>query len=186
MAVAWLSCYDVASHAISEFGFLIAQACTVLLECLVQAPNCCFGNPFLGAVCGGTGVCSSLTSWSARGAGWFCLWALDLMEVRDVGACVVRLWSHMVASVFRELLCLSGCVLRCCLRIVFDSAGFARVVFCPTQSHVVAPVFRELLCLSSCVVRCGFRIVFDSAGFAGVMFGPTQVVVEAFLYSAAL
>ncbi|MQM18205.1 hypothetical protein Taro_051193, partial [Colocasia esculenta] len=37
-------------------------------------------NPFLGVVCGGTGVCSSLTSWSVRGAGWFCLWALDLVE----------------------------------------------------------------------------------------------------------
>ncbi|MQM13209.1 hypothetical protein Taro_046135, partial [Colocasia esculenta] len=44
------------------------------------APNCCFGNLFLGAVCGGTGRCSSLTSWSVRGAGWFCLWTLDLVE----------------------------------------------------------------------------------------------------------
>ncbi|MQM16056.1 hypothetical protein Taro_049009 [Colocasia esculenta] len=30
------------------------------------------------------------------------------MEVWDVGACVVRLWSHVVALVFRELLCLGG------------------------------------------------------------------------------
>ncbi|MQM20417.1 hypothetical protein Taro_053436 [Colocasia esculenta] len=36
----------------------------------------------------------------------------NLVEVRDVGACVVRLWSHVVASVSRELLCLSGCVPR--------------------------------------------------------------------------
>ncbi|MQL92358.1 hypothetical protein Taro_024989 [Colocasia esculenta] len=36
----------------------------------------------------------------------------DLVEVQDVGACVVRLWSHVVASVFRELLCLGGCVPR--------------------------------------------------------------------------
>ncbi|MQM19017.1 hypothetical protein Taro_052017 [Colocasia esculenta] len=28
------------------------------------------------------------------------------LMVRDVGACVVRLWSHAVALVFRELLCL--------------------------------------------------------------------------------
>ncbi|MQL72620.1 hypothetical protein Taro_004963 [Colocasia esculenta] len=48
------------------------------------APNCYFCNPFLGAVHGGTGVCSSLTSWSARGAGWFCLWALDLVETLSV------------------------------------------------------------------------------------------------------
>ncbi|MQL86615.1 hypothetical protein Taro_019160 [Colocasia esculenta] len=28
------------------------------------------------------------------------------------GVCVVRLWSHVVALVFRELLCLGGCVQR--------------------------------------------------------------------------
>ncbi|MQM07119.1 hypothetical protein Taro_039956 [Colocasia esculenta] len=50
-------------------------------------PNCCFSNPFLGVVCGGTGVCSSLTSWSVRGAGWFYLWALNLVEVRGGRAC---------------------------------------------------------------------------------------------------
>ncbi|MQM19806.1 hypothetical protein Taro_052817 [Colocasia esculenta] len=44
-------------------------------------PNYWFGNPFLGAVRGGTGVCSSLTSWRVQGPGWFCLWALDLQEV---------------------------------------------------------------------------------------------------------
>ncbi|MQL78439.1 hypothetical protein Taro_010867, partial [Colocasia esculenta] len=32
-----------------------------------------------------------------------------------LGACVMRLWSHVVAPVFRELLCLD--VLRCCFRI---------------------------------------------------------------------
>ncbi|MQM19260.1 hypothetical protein Taro_052261 [Colocasia esculenta] len=32
----------------------------------------------------------------------------NLVEVQDVGACVVRLWSHVVAPVFRELLCLDG------------------------------------------------------------------------------
>ncbi|MQL81726.1 hypothetical protein Taro_014193 [Colocasia esculenta] len=30
--------------------------------------------------------------------------------VRDVGACVVRLWSHVAAPMFRELLWLGGCV----------------------------------------------------------------------------
>ncbi|MQL90585.1 hypothetical protein Taro_023193 [Colocasia esculenta] len=49
-----------------------------------------------------------------------------------LGACVVRLWSHVVAPVFRELLCLSGCMPRCCFRFVFDSAGSAGVVFGPT------------------------------------------------------
>ncbi|MQM13371.1 hypothetical protein Taro_046297 [Colocasia esculenta] len=34
----------------------------------------------------------------------------------------------MVAPVFRELLCLGGCVPRCCFRSVFDSAGSAGVV----------------------------------------------------------
>ncbi|MQL92156.1 hypothetical protein Taro_024772 [Colocasia esculenta] len=34
------------------------------------------------------------------------------MEVWDVGACVVRLGSHVVALVFRDLLCLGWCVPR--------------------------------------------------------------------------
>ncbi|MQM19169.1 hypothetical protein Taro_052169 [Colocasia esculenta] len=105
------------------------------------APNCWFGNPFLGAIHGGTEVCSFLTSWCVRGRGWFCLWALnlvevlggracgetfllawllgvscgdtwlflpDLVEVWDVGASVVRLWSHVVAPVFRELFVSEG------------------------------------------------------------------------------
>ncbi|MQM18689.1 hypothetical protein Taro_051684 [Colocasia esculenta] len=149
-------------------------------------PNCCFGNPFLGVIRGGTGVRSLLTSWRVRGAGWFCLWALDLVEVlgvyvcgetlfltwllgvsrgdtwlflpnlvevRDVGACVMRLWSHMVAPVFRELLCLSGCVPRCCFRIVFDSVGSAGVVFGLTRFL--------LLCLGLAVagVRCRTAVV---------------------------
>ncbi|MQM17093.1 hypothetical protein Taro_050060, partial [Colocasia esculenta] len=115
------------------------------------APDRWFSNPFLDAVRGGAVGCSSLTSWRVRGAGWFCLWALDLVEVRggraygetvlltwllgvsrgdtwlflpdlvelrDVGACVVRLWSHVVAPVFRELPCLGRCVPRVYFRIV--------------------------------------------------------------------
>ncbi|MQM14126.1 hypothetical protein Taro_047056 [Colocasia esculenta] len=53
----------------------------------------------------------------------------NFMEVRDVGACVVRLWSHVVAPVFHELLCLGGCVPRYCFRIVFDSTGSVGVMF---------------------------------------------------------
>ncbi|MQL96371.1 hypothetical protein Taro_029043 [Colocasia esculenta] len=49
-----------------------------------------------------------------------------------LGACVVRLWSHVVAPVFRELLCLGKCVPRCCFHFVFDSTGSAGVVFGPT------------------------------------------------------
>ncbi|MQL94875.1 hypothetical protein Taro_027539, partial [Colocasia esculenta] len=45
-----------------------------------------------------------------------------LMEVWDGGACVVRLWSHVVAPVRAE-----GC-----FRIVSDFAGFVGVVFGPT------------------------------------------------------
>ncbi|MQL96828.1 hypothetical protein Taro_029509 [Colocasia esculenta] len=65
------------------------------------APDCGFSNPFLGAVRGGTGVCSSLASWSVRGAGWFCLWTLDLVEV-----CAEGLLPHCVA------------LARPCLRVV--------------------------------------------------------------------
>ncbi|MQM03529.1 hypothetical protein Taro_036315 [Colocasia esculenta] len=55
-----------------------------------DALNCCFGNPFLGAV---------------RGAPLF---LPDLVEVQDVGACVVRLWSLVVAPVFRRGVALSS------------------------------------------------------------------------------
>ncbi|MQM21149.1 hypothetical protein Taro_054182 [Colocasia esculenta] len=64
---------------------------------------------FLGASPCGTGVCVSLTSWRVRGRGWFCLWALDFVEVRG-------------GRVRAE-----GC-----FRIVFDSAGSAGVVSGPT------------------------------------------------------
>ncbi|MQM20538.1 hypothetical protein Taro_053560 [Colocasia esculenta] len=57
----------------------------------------------------GGGLCALVLGVS-RGDTW--LFLPDLVEVRDVGACVVRLWSHVVAPVFRKLLCLSGCVPR--------------------------------------------------------------------------
>ncbi|MQM16266.1 hypothetical protein Taro_049221 [Colocasia esculenta] len=60
--------------------------------------------------------CSFLTSW----------------RFGLLGACLVRLWSHMVAPVFHELLYLGGCMPRCCFCIVFDSAGSAGVLFGPT------------------------------------------------------
>ncbi|MQM13226.1 hypothetical protein Taro_046152 [Colocasia esculenta] len=62
-------------------------ACSQFARCLaleglsvVEAPDCCFRNMFLGAIHGGTGVCGSLTLWRVWGLGCFCLWALDLVE----------------------------------------------------------------------------------------------------------
>ncbi|MQM21408.1 hypothetical protein Taro_054448 [Colocasia esculenta] len=99
--------------------------CTCCDGCRVLTPDCCFGNPFLGAVHGGTGRSGML------------------------GACVVRPWSHVVAPVFRELLCLGGCVPRL-LPHVFDSAGSARVVFGLTR--VVVEAFLSFHCI---VALCG-------------------------------
>ncbi|MQL72859.1 hypothetical protein Taro_005199 [Colocasia esculenta] len=48
----------------------------------------------------------------------FSLGCLVSLAVRDVGACVVRLWSHVVAPVFRELRCLSRCVSMFCFRLL--------------------------------------------------------------------
>ncbi|MQL97167.1 hypothetical protein Taro_029851 [Colocasia esculenta] len=64
-----------------------------------------------------------------------------------LGACVVRLWSHVVAPVFRELLCLGGCVPRCCFHIVFDSAGSAGVMFGPTLVSSFDSALLEFLLL---------------------------------------
>ncbi|MQL93616.1 hypothetical protein Taro_026260 [Colocasia esculenta] len=63
----------------------------------------------------------------SRGDTW--LFLPDLVEVRDVGACVVRLWSHMVAPVFRELRCLGGCVPRCCFRVVLALLLFEFIAY---------------------------------------------------------
>ncbi|MQL97360.1 hypothetical protein Taro_030054 [Colocasia esculenta] len=111
---------------------------------------------------------------------------------RMLGACVVRLWSHVVAPMFRELLCLGGCMPRCCFRIVFDSAGSVGVVWkaflssdpgverggtgggsCGAWSGVVE---RGGGVLAIEKALCCFGNVFDSAGSAGVVFGPTLVV----------
>ncbi|MQM07907.1 hypothetical protein Taro_040754 [Colocasia esculenta] len=73
----------------------------------------------------GAPVCSSLTSWRVQGPGWFCLWALDLVEVRGGRACGETLFS-------------SGCSVSLvvhaegCFHNVFDSAGSAGVAFGPT------------------------------------------------------
>ncbi|MQM18942.1 hypothetical protein Taro_051943 [Colocasia esculenta] len=75
-----------------------------------------------------------------------------------LGACIVRLWSHAVAPVFRELPCLDGCVPRFCFRFVGVPAALA-------SKGLLLPH------------------VFVSAGSAGVVFGLTRVVVEAFLSS---
>ncbi|MQL94780.1 hypothetical protein Taro_027442, partial [Colocasia esculenta] len=186
------------SSSVGLVGFAswaVFSALRVLSGCLVRAPDCCFGNPFLGAVRGGTGVCSSLTSWHVKGAGWFCLWALylvevlggracgetviltwllgvshgdtwlflpDLVEVRDVGACVVRLWSHVVAPVFRELLCLDGpcwmsplllgCVL--CWLCVWPCVPVRRCALCSAQSVSLLELSRCLVCHVASLVEC--------------------------------
>ncbi|MQM14776.1 hypothetical protein Taro_047711, partial [Colocasia esculenta] len=57
-------------------------------------PRPLFCSSSLGVVCGGTGVCGFLTSWCVRGPRWFCLWALDLVEVWDGYACGETLVSR--------------------------------------------------------------------------------------------
>ncbi|MQM01722.1 hypothetical protein Taro_034482 [Colocasia esculenta] len=112
--------------------------------------DCCFCSPFLGAVCGDTGVCSSLTSWRVQGLGWFCLWALDLVE----------------------LLCLGGCMPRCCFRFVFDSTGSAGVMFGLTLvvgRGASSPAGSECELQKSVAVVAGLReptcgVAFTSAG----------------------
>ncbi|MQM04046.1 hypothetical protein Taro_036836, partial [Colocasia esculenta] len=127
-------------------------------------PTAIFCNPFLGAVRWlqwHQRVCSSLTSWRVRGPGWFCLWALDLVEVRGNRAdgetsvsrgCSVSLvvtpgcsfptpWSLLSRRVRAE-----GC-----FRIVFDSAGSAGVVSGPTLVFLLLWLVRDWLSLLSLV-----------------------------------
>ncbi|MQL85800.1 hypothetical protein Taro_018328 [Colocasia esculenta] len=67
-------------HVQNETFLTIAFTNSERSECRVLTPDSCFCNPFLSVVRGGTGRCSSLTLWRVRGPGWFCLWALDLVE----------------------------------------------------------------------------------------------------------
>ncbi|MQM19236.1 hypothetical protein Taro_052236 [Colocasia esculenta] len=77
--------------------------------------SCVDTPPLGGSACGpstlwrsevqGGSACGPSTLWRSEVA----LFLPDLVEVRDVGARVVRLWSHVVALVFYELLCLGGC-----------------------------------------------------------------------------
>ncbi|MQM13227.1 hypothetical protein Taro_046154 [Colocasia esculenta] len=48
-----------------------------------------------------------------------------------LGACVIRLWSHVVAPVFRELLCLGGVVCFCVVGVPAALAGKGLVI--PTE-----------------------------------------------------
>ncbi|MQM07883.1 hypothetical protein Taro_040730, partial [Colocasia esculenta] len=74
---------------------------------------------FLGAIHGGIGRCSTLTSWSVSkvqggsACGPSTLWKsqMAVLVVWDVSTYVVRPGSHAVAPVFRELRCLDGVVL---------------------------------------------------------------------------
>ncbi|MQL82135.1 hypothetical protein Taro_014592 [Colocasia esculenta] len=70
-------------------------------------------------------VCSSMTSWHVQGPGWFCLWALDLVEVRGIRA-------SGVTSVSRGCSVFLVVHAEGCFRIVFDSACSAGVISGPT------------------------------------------------------
>ncbi|MQM20502.1 hypothetical protein Taro_053524, partial [Colocasia esculenta] len=104
----------------------VVSALRVLSGCLVRTPDYYFCNPFLGAVGGGTGRCSSLTSWSVRVAGWFCLWALDLVKVfrvmfgltRFLLLWLVRDWRVFAAAAGCAC-CESGCCFAC-VAVGFD------------------------------------------------------------------
>ncbi|MQL80198.1 hypothetical protein Taro_012628, partial [Colocasia esculenta] len=80
------------------------QVCPYNLLVENAAPDCWFCNLLRGVIRGGTGVCSSLTSWHVQSTGWFHLWALNLVELRAKG----------------------------CFHVVFDSAGSTGVVSGPT------------------------------------------------------
>ncbi|MQM11128.1 hypothetical protein Taro_044033, partial [Colocasia esculenta] len=100
-----------------------------------------FYNPFLGAVRGGTGVCSSLTSWRVRGSRWFYLWDLNLEEVLGGRGCGETLFSPSCSV---SLVVTPGCSFLISWRSgmlvraegllphCVDSAGSAGVVSGPT------------------------------------------------------
>ncbi|MQL96946.1 hypothetical protein Taro_029631 [Colocasia esculenta] len=136
-------------------GPLLDLAAVVLSRCLVQTPECWFCNPFLGAVCGGTRVCSSLTSWRVRGSGWFCLWDLNVEEFASAFVGVLAALAGKGLVMATEP-CLRGSPpyslqvpAEGCFRIVFESAGSAGVVSGPALV-----VGRGITLFSCFVVLC--------------------------------
>ncbi|MQM12581.1 hypothetical protein Taro_045500, partial [Colocasia esculenta] len=131
----------------------------------VPTPDCYLCNPFLGAVRGGTGVCSSLTSWRVRGSWWFCLWDLNLEEVWGSRGCDSGLmWLLRCSeSFFSRRVRAEGC-----FRIVFDSAGSAGVVSGPTLvvSRGITP-FRCFVVLCSRSVGGGANFGVPGGGPGG-------------------
>ncbi|MQL89518.1 hypothetical protein Taro_022098 [Colocasia esculenta] len=69
--------------------FVVVLDCSSLVSAVAVAPQslrCAVGLavPWSRSwvpACDGTGVCGSPTWWLVHGPGWFCLWALDLVEV---------------------------------------------------------------------------------------------------------
>ncbi|MQL72368.1 hypothetical protein Taro_004721 [Colocasia esculenta] len=168
---------------------LVVSILWVFLGCRVLTPDCCFSNPFLGAVRGGTNRCSSLTSWSVRGAGWFCLWALDLVEVANFPAGSGCELQESVAAVVRCLCCERGCwFARAAVGFVVGlrvHVGVSRRLREPTCGVAFTGVWLwsaepvEDGCLVGFPLLVGLLPdVFDSAGSARVVFGLTRVVVE--------
>ncbi|MQM16284.1 hypothetical protein Taro_049240, partial [Colocasia esculenta] len=111
---------------------------------------------------------SHLVAWCLSGDTW--LFLPDLVEVRDVGACVVRLWSHVVAPVFHELLCLGGCVSRFTAFLSsFDSAFVGVPAALAALQHLVVVV------VDLALTGCEFRLSEGSSPS-----GTASVLVEVF------
>ncbi|MQM07975.1 hypothetical protein Taro_040828 [Colocasia esculenta] len=117
---AWLPLSVFSRGAWRRHPTAVSVTCSMVPS--VVAPEC-------GRACGETFRLTWLLDVS-RGDTW--LFLPDLVEVWDVGACVMRLWSHVVAPVFCELLYPGGCEPRCCFRIVFDSISSLGVMSGPT------------------------------------------------------
>ncbi|MQM11069.1 hypothetical protein Taro_043971, partial [Colocasia esculenta] len=105
----WLGC-----SCVSVFLTLFPRM--VLSRCLVQAPNCYFGNPFLGAVRGGTGVSEVAVPSGEMSFSLGCLVSLGVTP----GCSFPTLWR-------------SGMLVLCLASACVDSVGSAEVVFGLTQ-----------------------------------------------------
>ncbi|MQL91653.1 hypothetical protein Taro_024268 [Colocasia esculenta] len=104
---------------------------------------------------GGTGACGFPTSWCVRGLGWFCLLALDLVEVWGGRACGVRLPCkfHMHATV-----CCTCCCIACVASVV---ARCVRAVVARLAVDSLVVVF-PMFCVPCCIA--GWCLLVVSSG----------------------
>ncbi|MQL92488.1 hypothetical protein Taro_025117 [Colocasia esculenta] len=122
---------------------------------------------------GGTGVCGLPTSWRVQGPEWFCVWALDPVEV-EVAVLAVRRRSHLVV-LWSRLVCRA--LLPLCVRLRW----FLRESYVWPDLVVPAPLAGEGLVIPTEPCSRGSPLLLPSARGSSSRELGVRRVAEAFV-----